>query len=440
MGQFYSIFNITLIDELEPYKILFYLFYMKHKSKKRILLIIKEILCKVKELEEYNLYPKIECQLDTITKLLNFVPHKRLCKEDKLFPSLNDTAINRVYEALLPTPKDLSKILIHVKALEAIIHKWDPKATVRLFGSCANGFLLRNSSDIDLTILLPEKMTEHPVNYAGSLMVLLNKYTGAEWKEINSTKIYLLTGEYPDGTNVELLFNNITGLVNSEYVRKMAELDSRFHKVGYYLKYYVQKAQVFEKKSKLNSFSLMCMLIVYLQDVVKPPILPRIINNESGLSIKLRSPSVADNWNRWNFKTPNPEDKEMVTNLVNVPFLQDTDKILIEIGKTMKPNHLTCTEIFKGFIHYYFNGGGFDHVHDVIDTRAGKVRKQKDLLSQTEDHKNGVHYSIRKGLKFCVFPVLDPFDYSYIPSRGFSFAYKKNQLYKLQCLTSDSLI
>jgi len=46
----------------------------------------------------------------------------------------------------------------------------------------------------------------------------------------------------------------------------MAEIDSRFHKLGYYVKYFVKDREIFEKNDKINSFSLMLMLIVFLQD------------------------------------------------------------------------------------------------------------------------------------------------------------------------------
>ena len=77
--------------------------------------------------------------------------------------------------------------------------------------------------------------------------------------------------------SIEILFNNIAGLANSEYVHTLASLDSRFHKLGYYIKHYVSKFLEFTKQEKLNSFSLISMLIVFLQSIADPPVLPKII-------------------------------------------------------------------------------------------------------------------------------------------------------------------
>ena len=76
------------------------------------------------------------------------------------------------------------------------------------------------------------------------------------------------------GVDVEISLNNLTGVVNSELMRRYAELDDRFHKVGMFLKWFVKKKRLFEKTAKLNSFSILSMLLVYMQDVKK--ILPNL--------------------------------------------------------------------------------------------------------------------------------------------------------------------
>ena len=95
---------------------------------------------------------------------------------------------------------------------------------------------------------------------------------------ICSNRLFLFQATYR-GFEIEILFNNIAGLVNSEYIRAFAEYDIRFHKLGIYLKHFIESNNLFTKQNKLNSFSVMCMLIVFLQDVVKPPVLPRIIDD-----------------------------------------------------------------------------------------------------------------------------------------------------------------
>lgn len=121
-------------------------------------------------------------------------------------------------------------------------------------------------------------MSSYPHYYSRTLRENLSEAYGSQWTYLQTKRLYLLKNTLEDGTELEISFNNITGMLNSEYIRTLAEIDSRFHKLGYYLKYFVKQKEIFDDTKKLNSFSLICMLIVFLQDVCKPPVLPRIIH------------------------------------------------------------------------------------------------------------------------------------------------------------------
>ena len=78
--------------------------------------------------------------------------------------------------------------------------------------------------------------------------------------------------------------------------------------------------------------------------------------------------------------------------------------------KEIVVNNKTCSDLFRGFIHYYFNGGGFDHIHDVVDTRSGKIKKLSQIPQKCDDNENGIEDRVRRGLSNWVIAVLDPFD------------------------------
>ena len=109
---------------------------------------------------------------------------------------------------------------------------------------------------------MPDKLKIHPADFSQPLLNLLKDETKWYWEEIKTRKLYILSWDSYKNKNIEISFNNITGLVNCEYVRTLSEIDSRFHKVGYYLKHFVEKSKIFNKINKLNSFSLIWMLIV----------------------------------------------------------------------------------------------------------------------------------------------------------------------------------
>ena len=97
-------------------------------------------------------------------------------------------------------------------------------------------------------------------------------------------------------------------------------------------------------------------------------------------------------------------------------------KVVLDAKDTeqLSINSDSWSELFRGFIHFYFNGGGFDFIHDVVDTRNGAIRKISDVKSISESRENGVWGRVKRQINEWIFPVLDPFDLSYVPSYGFN--------------------
>lgn len=189
-----------------------------------------------------------------------------------------------IFRSHLPDDDTIYNIQTYIGKIGSIVENWDPNWRVRPYGSVSNGFLLKGCSDVDLTILISQKKITHPYVYTRRLKEELNKTEKKDiWTYILTSRLFLYQATFPDKTDVEISFNNTTGLLNSEYIRIMAEIDSRFHKLGYYLKYFIKQSNIFENNKKLNSFSLIWMLIVFLQDVVDPHILPRIIGKNNFL-------------------------------------------------------------------------------------------------------------------------------------------------------------
>lgn len=94
------------------------------------------------------------------------------------------------------------------------------------------------------------------INYTSILIYIQNnlremldsEYGEGSWSYVWTPRLYLLTTHLEDGTEIEITFNNITGLLNSEYVRTLAEIDSRFHKLGYFIKHFVNSREIFDLK------------------------------------------------------------------------------------------------------------------------------------------------------------------------------------------------
>ena len=105
-------------------------------------------------------------------------------------------------------------------------------------------------------------------------------------------------------------------------------------------------------------------------------------------------------------------------------FSENIQQVTQEFYQTKNLNTQSTDDLFRGYIDYYFNGGGFDHIHDVIDTRLGKIVKLKDIPNKFKDPINGIDTRVRKDLRQSIFKILEPFDYNYVPSKAFSLNYK----------------
>jgi len=171
-------------------------------------------------------------KFESVQKLFNQIPKQTLFPKSTLFPKLTEAKIRKVKGI---DSEEQAKIHKVINDLRKVVHNWDDKAFLVPFGSLVNGFWLKNSSDIDLTLIIKDKKGIHPSNYCQGLLEQLNEDSDYWWDVIDTENIFLFCWDYYEGFKVDICFNNITGLINSEYIRTLAQIDSRFHEVGKYI-------------------------------------------------------------------------------------------------------------------------------------------------------------------------------------------------------------
>mmetsp|Transcript_30066 Transcript_30066/g.26647 ORF Transcript_30066/g.26647 Transcript_30066/m.26647 type:complete len:128 (+) Transcript_30066:882-1265(+) len=125
------------------------------------------------------------------------------------------------------------------------------------------------------------------------------------------------------------------------------------------------------------------MLIVFLQDVCKPPVLPRIICQDSNILVDCPAYIERDG------------EKTAVINQVNPKIDQQKIKDFTENSEI---NSESLIDLFRKFISFYF-GGGFNIVHDVVDTRAGRIKKIMEIPTKDEEGVNGIDNRVRNSLE-----------------------------------------
>ncbi|CAI2365290.1 unnamed protein product [Moneuplotes crassus] len=427
-------------EDLSIKKLLTYLVYVKHLSLKKVTKIVNKLEDNFKEYKDGIYYDYVVEEFSEAKKLFIGRPASFWVRgkegeglmKGTLFPDLTCEGMKEVKG---PSKQKIHEIFQVITTLTNLVQSWNPDATLAPYGSLVNGFCIENISDIDLTLILEKWKDKHPSEYAHFLKKVLVEDTLSCWNLIETENVCLLMCDDYCGFEVEICFNNITGMVNSEYIRTLAEVDYRFHEVGMYLKYFISQERIFTKMNKLNSFSVLCMLIVYLQDVVDPPVLPRIIREKT-----LQDDKISGLFPKYSCARDNERKVKLYP--IDVDFETDTRKILTKFTYQLKKrqereggylyNNSTSLDLFRGFMHYYFNGGGFDFIHDVVNTRIGKIQRLKELKTNLEDSKFGISLANRKTLSECVIGVLDPFNLHYVPSRGFRLS-RKNVFAMIDC-------
>ena len=95
-----------------------------------------------------------------------------------------------------------------------------------------------------------------------------------------TTRLCLFTFEYRK-VKIDLNFYGICSVLGSSLLREYSLYDARLSILGVTLKSVIKKYKIKNTdnmKNYLNSFSWMLLLITFLQDVIDPPVLPKLLS------------------------------------------------------------------------------------------------------------------------------------------------------------------
>jgi len=206
----------------------------------------------------------------------------------------------------------------------------------------------------------------------------LKKYNAK--KKINSVNC-LFYLKY-DNININFIILGLGAYIHSVLFRAYSLMDARFPIIALTLKYFLIKIQLrnFMDKIYLNTFSLMSLLVAFLQDIISPPILPKIFSDKNSETFSRLIPFTSSS----NEKKINPFIDKLEYKYIHMPkniFYKDK---LINIYKEQigdNKNNLTCSQIFLKFLEfliYYFKTDalyvncslqheGFDSMNNIIN-------------------------------------------------------------------------
>ncbi|KAF9922158.1 hypothetical protein FBU30_007761 [Linnemannia zychae] len=160
------------------------------------------------------------------------------------------------------------------KTLENSIraHGRSPNAEVRLFGSFESG-LCTNASDADFTVynLIG---TGDRIIYV--LARILREAGYGPITTIGDARVPIVSFT-EQGIHCDMNVNQPMGIINSQLINAYQKIDTRFLGLWFGIRQLANKYGILGASTGyLSSYALTMMLIVFLQDVTSPPILPKL--------------------------------------------------------------------------------------------------------------------------------------------------------------------
>ena len=222
--------------------------------------------------------------------------------------------------------------------------------------------------------------------------------------------------------------------LHSNLIRKYSLLDGRFPILARGIKKLIEILGLNNTKTRLNylnSFSWMLLLITFLQDIIYPPVLPKLLNHSKSTNVQVEFGRK----NNEKFFIKNFEN--FVENIVveNVKIPADNLKNFKDLyeNQIKIKNKMSCSEIFLKFLEFvifYFkydsifvNSGYCEKINE------GECFKNKNLINNFDkDEKDFYNYYVNKyniynkmkdEIKIDGFILLrDPFDSHYNPGQS----------------------
>uniref|UniRef100_A0A0K2TIH6 Uncharacterized protein n=1 Tax=Lepeophtheirus salmonis TaxID=72036 RepID=A0A0K2TIH6_LEPSM len=240
----------------------------------------------------------------------------------------------------------------------------DPRTLVMIFGSSLNG-LARKGSDLDISIYCPS------FNNQLNLLSTLRKWLRVNWAEGSVRDVLLIPAKVPilkftnvshsgERTEVDISCNDPTGIRNSHLLFSYNKLDYRVKPLYFVIKAWAANYGINDAKDMtLSSFTLLLMLIHYLQIGVSPPVLPVVQD-------------IGPSYYR---------DKLSVVDIFNLPYKTEPD-----VNFTSS-NSMSLRKLLKKFFIYYTDC--FDFTRDVGSIRTGK-RLDSRQCQEWARHSRGI--------------------------------------------------
>ena len=384
-----------------------------------------------------NNFQKYKLNLINIEKIIYTIGYK------SLFPYSNGSVIipNYSINPCLKNAFESLNILLH-KKLNHYNFKLYP------YGSVTE-FLSDKESDIDLYLDISEiENNETKIHFLYLLFYIIKNFDKKASLTI-STRVCVITFEFKF-VSFDISVVGFCPYLHSTLIREYSLIDPRFPLLAIALKHIIKVLKINnitddKTHAFLNSFSWVLLLIAFLQDVIKPPVLPKILKNSEILRKETffgnnkmekedddEKSNEKSNENKYEKYSKNKNFESFINNLEmdNIEIPKNLGDIYLRIKnyKTQisKKNTMSCSELllkFLEFVVFYFKYDtlfinnsfvyeGFQNMENIND-------EMNYENSAFVNYFNNKYIKKNKGekTKDGYFLIRDPFDSRYNPGQ-----------------------
>jgi DNA polymerase sigma len=178
-----------------------------------------------------------------------------------------------IYKSLIPSEEEEQRQDKFLTQLDRLVSRDWGCAKLFLFGSCSNGFGVRNS-DIDICLSVDDEHSSK-AELVTKMAAILRSDDMQNVQALTHARVPIVKFTDPDtGINCDICVNNMLAVVNSKLLHDYSQVDPRLRQLAFLVKHWAKQRQVNETyRGTLSSYAYVLMCIHFLQQR-RPAILP----------------------------------------------------------------------------------------------------------------------------------------------------------------------
>ena len=358
------------------------------------------------------------------------------------FENISEFFINQVHK------KVFDSLLKAIKS--KIEKKFQNSFNLYPYGSVTQ-FLGNINSDIDLYLYINNdiKTKEEKITFLETLTRAISNIIGRYPKIVISTRLcvikfkYKMKNERMNFIDFDISIMGFCPYLHSILLRTYSLIDPRFSLLANALKKFIEIINLKCTENQmyfLNSFSWMILLITFLQDIIKPHILPKLLSDKKNSIINYPIPYGNNSQNKYYKKDINIFIYNIKEETTQIPcFFFEKEKSLFDIYKEKQEkvdkNELSCAELFLYFLEFvifYFKydsiyvncsieNEGLESIENILNynDKVDKSRKDDRFYNYFKyKYCKARTYQENKKTRDGLILIRDPFDPHYNPGQS----------------------